>query len=498
MTTLETRHQLAVSGTGNISTAFDPGCFEPFGASSYPYLKRIGRLTEEPWCTIQSLKPQDIIPINPYSRSTYRNGTALWDAVIGIPASTVRPRAMVDGNNAVPIRSINDMWLGPMFQGMNHIGPLGPNGELVRPQGPFIINLLYEPLGWKILEGAHILVHRREHRMSKRARESHLPVTAKVLQRMVAEIVVCWQYGLPLDVSERTDEPVGSPAIRHYGLDVRTSDRPRQPILRVPWSGPHAPIPDVTMGCIGTGVFIEPVPQGAILEHENWMECNRWTCLPTMVNITGWEMMDVISHYPLSAGSPWNPEKPKCYTVNPADLMSPALLPDLLSAAHEVIGKPVIDQKRYWLVEDWLDGLDYRKGIMQTPPFPCESCLGYNTRTDGAPERPKRLWSDPADDNARTKRERAEWEAVRERIMRIATKATVFIESGLYGGRAATLAMRTTRTRAHNAENRYRDKVSRLKRTIDKCRLDGLPSRAIEIQKELDTLIKTHNERATC
>lgn len=496
--TLELRHKEAVTGVGNICLPARLGSmsdYEPFVATSYPYLKRIGRITQAPWEQITAVPPADLVPLNPYEPSGYRPGrTALWDAVIGIPAGKVRPREILESRRITPIRSINSTWLGPMIQGMNRIGPILPGTESRRPSGPFIYDLLYNPLGWKILEGAHVLVHRRNPDIWKKHREQHLPATAKLLQQYVAEIVTCMEYGLPLDVSCRSDEPVGTPAIAQYGIDIRVSGQFRCPTLLVPWNGPKAPIPDITMGYISTGVFIEPVPRGVLVDNENWLECNRWTCMPTIICIAGWEMMDVVSHYPVSANDNKDPASQKHYSVNPADLMPPDTFHDLLNTAIGVRGEPVLDSVRYFDVMSWFDSKDYQCGLSRTPAFPCESCLCYNPKTDGAPVKPRAMWKDKEDQNRAEQKELEDWNRTRERIMRIAEKATVFYESSLYGGRSRATLVRGMRKRNHIAEMAYADRLRVLNKRVDKLYADGVPSRALEVKKELDTLKQQHNK----
>jgi len=299
---------------------------------------------------------------------------------------------------------------------------------------------------------------------------------------------------LPVDVSNRLDERVGTPTLVQYGLDIRISSRFRCPTLTVPWNGEMAPIPDVTMGFISVGVFIEPLPRGVLIDNENWLECNRWTCLPTQFCIAGWEMVDVVSHYPIGSRNPDRPTEQRYYAVHPADLMPPDTLPDLLACAAQHRGPPRTDNVRYFLVEDWLASSDYQAGLMQTPPFPCESCLCYNQRTEGAPIKPHAIWRQPEYHSKQDKLDLVEWERARERIMRIATRATVFVESTLYGGRSHALVRRALRQRNYRAGLLYLQKVRRLNKLIDKCRAEGVPSRALELKRELDTLVTNHDK----
>lgn len=493
--TLNVRHKEATVGAGCICVSAGlttMTAHEPFVASTYPYLKKVGRLTEEPWSTIRGISPMDLVPRDPYAPSQHRPGrTSVWDAVIGIPTSRIRPREVLETGRITALRSINQTWLGPMIEGMNRIGPMVPSGESRRPTGPYIVDLLYNPLGWKILEGAHILAHRRQQPVWRRHIERHLPVTAKSLQQCVAELVTCMVYGLPIDVGVRD---AGTPAIAQYGLDIAVSSQFRCPTLKVPWSGPLAPVPDLTMGYIAVGLSIEPVPRGVLVDNEDWLECNRWTCLPTQINIAGWEMMDVISHYPIAAQNPKSTTDQKYYVMNPADLMAPDRLGDLIKAAVPHRGEPVFDNVRYFRVEDWLDSDDYQRGLWRTPTFPCASCLCYNPRTDGAPVRPRAMWKNPDDLNRVESVECQEWTAARERIMRIAEKATIFYESSIYGGRSRTLLGRQLRNRGYHAELAYLNKVRTLKKRIDKAHQDGIPSRAVETKRALDTLMVEHQK----
>ena len=495
MNALEKRHTEAVKGGGNICSTLPAGAlYEPFTASSYPYRSQLGRLTTTPWLEITNTPSWELVPIDPYAASVRRKGTAMWDAVVGIPAATIRPRSILEASKVSALRSINNTWLGPMIKGMNRVGVVVPGTPALRPSGPYIFDLLYSHLGWKIMEGAHILVHRRKRDIWRRHRDQHIAITAKLLQRYVAEIVVCMTYGLPLDVSDREDEVPGYPSIAQYGIDIRTSDRFRCPTLKVPWVGPGSPIPDVTMGYIATGVFIEPVPRGAITGKEGWLECNRWTCLPTIVSIAGWEMADVVSHFPLGASDPASKESQRCYVMNPADLMPPDTFPELLESAYLHRGQPVVDNVRYFRAEEWLNSADYKCGLERTPSFPCEFCMSYNQRTEGVPAKPYAIWKKAVDRTKVETQEVEEWERTRRLILRIAEKATIFCESREAGGRSKALWQRAVRKKNFLGDMRFTDKVKTLKRRIDKLYADGIPSRALEAKKELDTLIEKHKK----
>ena len=481
----------------------------PFMETGYPHKQLIGSLLGEPWSTISKAAPNSLIPLDPFEPSLYRNGLKIWDAAVGIPASTIRPDTVLHTRRLPAYRNCNTTWLNQTTHALGRVGNVLGDGNILRPHGAFILDLMNSPDGWKLLEGAHALAHRvgETRPRETKARMFDVGRTYFHTQRFLFQLYVCRTYGLPMDVLCLDEGRPGAPDVEQYGIEIKSSSYFRTPILRVPCVNREAPRPDETIAFITGGVYLEPHPYGFTKETNVWKEVNRWSCQPTILVIAGWELVDVVSHQALCCSNPDDPLSPRCYGMQPSDLMPADEFGAYMYYAKKHRGEPIVDNKRYWMVDDWLNSTDYERAVRCSPPLPCRDCLRLNMLHEGAPHKP--LCRPP--ETQRTKQELA---AIREGTLRIGQnerewlewaeklgaiegiirKAVEYYEGRVYGFAAAK------RIRAARLSN-YRHRLEVLKgihalhSKIARAYRNGNPSQAEALKVELSALVKQDAER---
>lgn len=501
----------AITGANSICTpAVTDAPYYPFTDMSYPYTDRLGMLYQPPWVDILKVPPADLIPIDPFTPSVLRpEGLQVWDAAIGIPAPALRQPNVIKLRMVPSIRNTNTLWSSTTVPALGRVGPLGLNGEFVRPAGPYIFDLMNHPLGWRILDGAHALAHRFADTIPV-IRKNKAYATSPTYthpQRITFQMVACLTYGLPFDTWRLNDDNSSMQSIAQYGINLYPSSYFRAPTLTVPVITTDACRPDTVIACLAGGVYIEPHPHGFTTETQHWKEVNRWSCSPTMCVIAGWELMDVVTHQTLCAIDPADKRNPVCYGMNPSDLQSPDTFWAYLQYAVKHRGLPKVDNKRYWFVEDWLTSKDYANAINEAPPLPCRDCLRLNMRTEGAPQRPQ---SRPPD-RVRTKTEllaiRAgtlrvsqteqdwlDWEAQLQSILGLIQQATQYYEGRIYGHSEAA-RMRKRKIAGYKTRLKEVREIMRLTKAIEKAKKDGFPSHIPALQEQREALIIATNER---
>lgn len=504
--------------------AQDQEPFYPFYRMNYVHRAAIpGRLPEDYAERTRAMGYANLIPVDPFTPSPLRQrGLLLWDAVAGIPASAIRPPRIVKTRMLATNRNTNAHWIETMMPALGRVGRLVVGGEYLRPRGPFIYDLMYDPLGWRMLEGAHALAHRVAEMKPAESKKRMLYAgsTHFHVQRFLALMCVCRAYGLPLDVWRLDDDP-GTPNVRQYGIDVKTSSYFRTPILKLTADNREAPKPDETLALVSTGVFIEPHPHGVTTGTGNWKEVNRWSCSPTVVLIAGWELMDVVSHQSLCATDPDDKSEPICYGMSPADLQGPDTFGAYLRFAAKNRGMPEVDGRRYWFVEDWLNSQDFKNAVDTAPPLPCWGCMRLNMKADGAPRRPEgkppRRWEEARADRpnalgrppkaqsqkpgakvrvlTKTEQEWTDWEQELIKMWHIIEAAVVYYE-GKKHGHTRVKGLRAARRAGYRKRLESLHRIQRLSEAAEKALKNGMPSEARRLRAERDALLaECYSER---
>jgi hypothetical protein len=181
---------------------------------------------------------------------------------------------------------------------------------------------------------------------------------------------------------------------------------------------------------------------------------DHWACMPTVVTISGWETMDVITHQPLSSSKPYAKYFPVCYTMHPSDLMTPDSFWAYLELARQHRGEPVINEQ-YQKLENWMASEDFVKKVMETPPLVCRDCLSWNTGSEGRPVRPQ--GRRPKQVNKKTTPEWYRYDQQIKQVYKIVDDASCRYEGRLYKNPLAVKRIRRSR------KSKHKEKMRRLK-----------------------------------
>lgn len=390
---LALRRRLLVDGPGGICDPVEIrrlSKYAPFEDSEYPYLEQLGPLSKEPWRSVLKQEPADLIDPNPFAPSRFREGgLSVWDASIGIPMCKTRPPEVLHMSRVPALRHSNTYWDNEAVPSMNHIGPLGPSGMLLRPKGEWIFDLTQMKDGWFLLEAAHALAHwRGDIKWDERKFAHDLTKTGGHLIKSIGEVLVSYVFDLPIDLDQRVDNEPGEPDNLQYGFHIRTSSRFHLPFVRLPWCNREAPLIDKSLAVINVGVYIQPHPYGFTRGTMEVGKRDHWACMPTIVVISGWEAMDFITHQALASIAPDSKYAAVCYTAHPSDLLPPETFWAYLELARQARGEPEVND-RYMYLHDWMDSEAFAGLAGSTPGLPCRDCLLWNNDADGKPKRPE-------------------------------------------------------------------------------------------------------------
>ena len=460
----EVRRWRMVCGPGNIVTPRSPISYQPYMDGDYYHAKTVGSLGRSPWRDLCNLDPNEILSGDPFMASRLREGKlGIWDAAIAIPTSDIRPKNVLEYKNVTPLRNCNTTWLKQIFPAMHRVGPLGFEGEQLRPHGPYMLDLTANQYGWRILEAAHALAHLRGDAKPKRRTIGHAlsqGETAGNFIGFIGEIVYSILYDVPLDTSDRRNGDPGEPD-SCYGVEIKTSATFIDPVLKIPIKNREALQPDRTNAVVQMTVHVDPHPSAYEAYVDKPGPHDHWCCMPTIVGVAGWECVDVITHQPIAQdhrdGKP-NPKAPKLYTMRAADLMEPGMFWGYLKGGRDYYGEPPVGG-RWQYFHDWIESDAYQELLACTPPLICAECLNF-VRTEAAPRRPFAMekpeltaWNKDA-----YERDMARWEENelrKDNIKRVTSLVNQAVESyekiNVYKNRAEMTRTRRNRRKAHKA-----------------------------------------------
>lgn len=478
----------AYSGTG--------GPWYPFDSATYPQ-SAIRSLSSPPWedvCTVGRGAPTCLVPLDPFEPTDIRQtGLRIWDAAVGIPAADMRGSTPLTPMALTPHSHTNTAWLNEITYTLARVGNLDGSGITRRPEHTYIIDLTKHPLGWRLLEAAHGMAHRIAETPPpaitaadanklvwsperKRPGKSKVPApTPGMFRDCLARLCVGLVYGIPIDVRPPN---MYTPTCTQYGIHVVTSQF-RAPVLQVPATSAGCPIPDESVAYVLAGVHTEPHPYGYTSGSGNYEPINMWSCSPTMVVIAGWELVDGITHQPLLEGSRYAKVPEPSYGMPAPALQSPDTFGAFLRMAVDARGEPVQRDGTVWDVEEWLASEDCDAAIGVSPPLPCVFCIGINTKTVGAPERPNSRRPEKARGapklSVRLSRTEAEWRDYDDKVSRIEhiiRDAVVAYECERVGG-VSVNKRRKERMKAHRGKLKVCAAVAALNRSIERAAKNG-------------------------
>jgi len=453
------RRQLMTYGPGNICVSRSPKWNTPFIGCSYEHLRLLPDFTESPWPALLNSNPRDLIEPDPTAPSKYRPfGYACWDAAIAIPDTEYSyPMLAADMRSVPALRKCNTFW--PQYQTMlNRVGRLSPGGPVLRYSSPMTFDLTQTgDIGWRMLEAAHVLAHKRVDSKSDKINLSlYNSNMYNKMATILAEMVVGYLFDIPVDVSGQQLGLFGYPDMEYYGISVRMTPDVFNPRLRMAIGVREAPRPDKSLIHILASVHIEPTPYnyaGKDIRTPNYHWHDRFACKPSIVTILGWESVDVITHAQRINSNRYGPN----YVMPAYDLMPPNTLWLYLKLCERRWGKPPIGDyyglpndrgrgeitSRLAYVNDWiqLDNPEYKRLYDRTLPFPCPYCYTVNYNDKNAKRRPYgKVPIHP--------KKAGEWDEYlksRNQILKLTTKPIIEYEATLYGGMPKVRKMRALR-----------------------------------------------------
>lgn len=388
--------------TAGVITPADVSAWYPFTRPEYSWGREInfpemGRL--------RSTDPRVLMIEDPYVASPIRSKRGdvtplgVWDSVLGIPACKWRSSAIRHPRYIASLYGGNTTWGDSVLPALQRMGRI--DGEYVRPEHPAIFDFASIEDGWKYLELAHAL----SHLYSVPAEDNMRGANHTHMLRWLAHLVICTYYAIPLKIPSDRDT-TRSADIAYLGIDISISGAMRSPNVLVPVTGALAPIPDTTVAIYRVGVHIEPHPYGITGGSGKWIEINRWACMPTIISLSGWECVDVVTKHGIYSYNENSKLANEFYGMSVHDLASPETFNNLVDKARDHGRVPEPDGHLTWMVPELLRSEAYNALIAVSPPLPCKECVKLNARCEGAPGRPK--------GHPPPKRPKAELEAIRE------------------------------------------------------------------------------------
>lgn len=385
---LEYRHKLLTEGNGNICSTVFPPSRAPFYSDAYPYKSIIGSLSVYPWSTLTEVEPKTLVHPNPLELSNIRKNNhapayRCWDSAIAIPACQMR--ALHRRNQTPKIRQINKHWLDTAKAAFSRVGPLGPLGRIVRPEGRFIWDLKnMGTFGWTILELAHVITHLRSESKPSTNKINRINKFASDFASCILEVCYCIQYDLPINVTDRSGQTPGM-ADTYYGVKLKATTKIDSPVMNIPIVGNNALKVDDTLAVMLGAVLIEPVPYAYVSDTDMSGITDIWCGLPSLVALVGWEGVDYITHAPLVEYN-----NKAHYSLDGDDLLPPDSHWDYLAIAKSSLATPKIGPGCDWrYIHEFLKSDEYKKLRAETPGLPCSQCYAVNLKTEGAPRTPK-------------------------------------------------------------------------------------------------------------
>ena len=374
------RKLLIDSDTGILVPADNNICkFAPFDHADYYYGNKIGSLINPKWQKLLTMTPSELIEPDPFKQSEYRNGLKCWDAAIAIPACSLRSNRIESLKQVGTIRNINNYWTNEVVMALRKVGPLQP-GKLLRPSASFMVDLVSIEDGWTILEAAHVLAHVRGD-FEKVKPKPRRPINY-YFKRTLAELIVSLIFDLPIRIGNYRNKNTGSSDLP-YGIYINVTDSFATPYVRIACKNKNALMPDDVIAVIQVALHIEPYPYGFTSGTLNYDLNDRWACLPTIINIVGFEIVDYILHQNIVTSN----KQPE-YVMHHLDLLPPNFINNYIALGKQH-GEFKPDNIEWFKFEDWLDSESFRLLKAATPPLPCMDCLMHNYMSEGKPNKPK-------------------------------------------------------------------------------------------------------------
>ena len=462
----------------------------PFDSSEYIYADVLDEYLDSSMRRmLMNSNPADIVTDNPFEQSKHAAWPSVWDAAVGLPASKMRGDKVYTIKTLPIPRHINDTWQNKTMIDLSHIGRVTPESEYRRPSGNWILDLVSDTNGWKLMELAHMLAHKAEDEdaLSRRPRPYSYGQNCSLFHSMLFKVFMCRKFNKPIDVEMSSDDPDTQDMFDRFKIISTVGTELRNPVLRISADGRDCIKPGSAICVVCGSVHIEPTPHAAATGTDRWLEMNRWSCEPTITAFAGWELVDVVMHAPLTyrgrAGGSCD------YTLTPPALQEASTFENYLACAADNVGDCVADNKRYWLVDEYIQTKRFEEDLLKSPPLPCKRCFKLNMQSDGSPMRPKSERPERKSKGQPTEAQREwdEWDARMEKIFGIVETATRFMELRENGALKARTA-RKTRKRAYNKRVNNLRRARYLAGRVKKLRQNGYMQAADELEDKIKQL----------
>ena len=360
----------------------------------------------------------------------------VWSHIMLTPYCLGATVPVLDRKEIPPLPNVNTDW-DVILGCLNNVGRPSGSGEFRRPSGPFVMDLVKGPNGRRLLEAAHAVAHARAMAEGEASRHvGFLEALAEMFLAMRWHITFhCPTLGEILgDDHSSGDEG----AFGWHGIKVVTSTRPRKPWLTMDAVGPRGPKVGRDRIAVLVGVHLEPEPWSTRegnpnTEDETWLEMNRWSCMPSLLCLSGWKGMDEMMKAPLVLPYKNSGKEDVCATMPVTALDPPSALDALVEQQSSVSVRCANPATGSWFVEDFLESRWLKALLSVTPPLPCRDCLRLNMASPGAPTRPATRRPDMSKVKGRrtqnldeAEREWSEYDAKVDRIFKVVDKACRF------------------------------------------------------------------------
>lgn len=351
-----------------------------------------------------------------------------WMYMFGIPYSAT-PAKTTTIRSLPPFKKRNEDW-DRILAGLNHVGRPSGEGEFMRPTGEWVTDLTKSPNGYEFMEAAHVLAHARA--LAKR--KSVQDMRYRGFLETLSELVIAKRYRLTVKVPTLEEIVAGEDNCHTSSFDMNGIRPVVSTNMRKPWL-----IAGMQNGCLTlfrdsvivlVGIHLEPQPWSSRednpnAEDDSWLEMNRWSCMPSIVSISGWVGIDELSKAPVVSRNEGQDISTGSFVMPVTALDGPSTL-DVLMARKEEPDKP---ENGIWHVDRFLESDWLQRLKRVVAPLPCRDCLRLNMSAEGAPTKPASKRPDPDDKrDTEAAREWKEYDAKIDKIVNTVQKACDFYE----------------------------------------------------------------------
>ena len=349
--------------------------YAPFDESRYPHKARLN-LARDPWPSVMQTPATDLLSPDPFARSKFRDGCAVWDSVAVPQSKGSEQDGVILDDNVQPLTQENTFLQKLRGEYMTMVG-CNEHGQPVRPSGLYLLDLTrMGPTGWFLAEGAHALAHLRCDGIRKNVEPIAFPfIIRQNMFRALAALVHGILFKVPVYIGP--EDPDGrSAAWPATSIAVAPFDRP---LMKTNRDNRYCPEPD--NACVKALYLyhVEPVPEAYVAKTVKSGVNDEWSGFPTLVAFAGWDGMDSVMHARIGVHGPYTK-----YISHAQDLIEPQLFPEAIELAKKD-GVPVPPDGDWVLPSEWLGSEAWLDLVSETPPLPCTDCYAVNSRTPGAP-----------------------------------------------------------------------------------------------------------------